>query len=220
MIYCCYFVPREGAHPTAVLSDYAKLWPIMHRSLRKLGHQLVHITDMHTPSWGDSVARFNVDPATTVYSRDVAWLRFVESLPHDEHACMIEPDTMMLKDIPPIKPGFDMVLLSRPQKTIPGWFKLARRRAVPFLREVVSRYDGQPDERRVFHGDIFALHRAVGLGDNERAVTIPSLAHGVRIEIRDWTRYGFRKSPNSDPFFLQFKGTSKHEMLRFHDAND
>ena len=120
MIYACYFVPREGVHPHASLEDYAAMWPIMHRSVKKLGHELVHITDMHTECWGDAAFRVNVDPATTVFSRDVAWAEFVRQLPDGETAVMVEPDTLMLMNVPDILPGKDCVVLRRPQKCVPG----------------------------------------------------------------------------------------------------
>lgn len=202
MRYCVYFVPREGVHPTAKLSDYSLLWPIMHKSVRKLGHKLVHLTDLHTPSWGDEVWRTDVDPATTVYSRDVAWARYVEALPEGEQACMIEPDTILLRDIPPVKDKHDLVLLKR-DKGACGWFKLAKRSAAPFFRIVVDEYFNIPVNFHSFHGDLGALERAQRRG------------HGCRIEWRDWHRYGFRKDPNSDPYLLQFKGTSKSDMLAY-----
>lgn len=199
MIYAVYFVPRDGVHPVATLDDYRRLWPIMKASVNKLGHKLVHLTDEYTQCWGDSVWRTNVDAAKTVFSRDVAWLRYVAQLPEGEQACMIEPDTVLLKDIPPIKDGFDFVLLKRSKPVIPGWFKLAKKSAVPFLMQVVHEYLDIPECDHTFHGDIEALHRAVK-------------RFAWRIEWRDWTRYGFRKAPHLDPYLLQYKGTSKHEM--------
>lgn len=204
MKVCVYFVPREGVHPTAKLDDYYRLWPIMKRHVNQLGYSLVHLTDMHTPNMGDEVERFHVPPETTIYSRDVAWWFYVRSLPDDETACMIEPDTVLLKEIPPLSEGYDLVLLRRSKPIIPGWFKMARRSATEFFAQVSSEYLGMPDRDWVFHGDITALHRVVKRN-----------THGCKIEWRDWTRYGFRKAPNADPIMLQFKGDSKHEMLRF-----
>lgn len=213
MIYACYFVPREGVHPHAKLSDYEHLWKIMHRSLRKLGHKLVHITDLHTESWGDSEFRIDVDPATTVYSRDVAWAEFVRRLPDGEEACMVEPDTIMLRDIPPIQKGADCVILRRPEKVVPGWFKLAKNTAAPLYDAVVRAYDHFPDHFRAFHGDIKALHYVLGFAPGQRAHTIPHEVGGVKIESRNWVAYGSR-SPNTDSYLLQFKGISKKMMLR------
>jgi len=213
MRYVVFFVPREGIHPCASLEDYSKLWPIMHRSVKRLGHELVHLTDKVTPCMGDSVHRVDVDPATTIYSRDVAWRDYVASLPDGEQACMIEPDTYMLRSIPPIADGFDMVLLRRPYKVIPGWFKLATNRAIPFYDRVLREWEAFTGDLRVFHGDIGALHRACSIPDGESAHTIPEIVDGVRIESRDWWRYGFRKADNR-PYFLQFKGESKADMLR------
>lgn len=214
MIYVVYFVPLEGAHPHASLDLYKRIWPIMHKSVHAIGGKLVHLTDLHTERWGDSAFRVDVDSQTTIYSRDVAWLEFLRKLPTGEQACMIEPDTLMLKPVPPIADGFDMALLRRPEKCVPGWFKLATNRAVPFYERVMREWDSLTGDLRVFHGDIGALHRACGIADGDTAHTIPSLVEGVRIEVREWHRYGFRKSPQSDPYFLQFKGTSKEGMLK------
>lgn len=211
MRYVVYFVPREGVHPHATLDDYRKLFPIMHESVRGLGHKLVHLTDLTSPCLGDEVWRTDVSARTTVFSRDVAWARYVEALPDGEQACMIEPDTLMLKDIPGISDGYDMVVLRRPQSCVPGWFKLARNTAAPLLWKIVDNYQSLSDEMHVFHGDINALHAALSIPDGQTAHTIPSVAEGVRIEVRDWDMYGFRKT--SGQFFLQFKGTSKRDML-------
>lgn len=215
MIYAVYFVPREGVHPNATLEDYGKLWPIMHRSVNRLGHKLVHITDMHTESWGDDVYRVDVSAETTVYSRDVAWARFVADLGSDT-AVMVEPDTLMLKDVPDIRPNCDLCVLRRPESCVPGWFKMSRKASAPFYEDVVRSYAGLPSEMLAFHGDIKALHKTLGIPDGQKAHTIPSHAAGCKIDVRDWHRYGFRKT--SDQFFLQFKGTSKQDMLAYGDT--
>jgi hypothetical protein len=187
----------------------------MHQSVRQLGHKLIHITDETTPSWGDEVFRVpGLRTEHTMWSRDVAWLKYIESLDGNEQACMIEPDTVMLRDVPPIKDGCDMVLLRRPESCIPGWFKLAKASAAPFYAQVVANYELIPGELRSFHGDIHALHMACGLTREDTGHTLPSEAHGVRIESRDWPCYGFRK-PHSgwqNQVFLQYKGFSKELM--------
>lgn len=213
MRYVVYFVPKESIHPCTSLDLYKKLWPIMKKSVNDLGHELVHITDDHTPCWGDSAFRIELDPSTTIYSRDVAWLAYLASLKDREQACMIEPDTILVRDIPPIKKGCNMVLLQRPQSYMAGWFKLATKLAMPFYRQVIKNYDGLPEEMKVFHGDIRALHRTIGIGDHEKAERIPMEACGVKIEVRNWYQYGFRKG--HDPYLLQFKGGSKPEMLKW-----
>lgn len=211
MIFTVYFVPREGVHPHASLADYGRLWPIMHRSVKKLGHRLMHITDMATPSWGDDTFRVDVDPATTVYSRDVAWAKFVASIPDDEQACMIEPDTVMLREFPPIVEGRDLVLLRRPSDCIPGWFKLATNQATPFFEQVVDEYKHVPLHERCFHGDMKALLRAYS-GEEKPLTRWPGSAQGCEIEWRDWKQYGHRGTIGA--YFHQYKGNSKHEMLR------
>lgn len=213
MIYTCYFVPKAGIHPTASVDIYEKLWPIMLKSVHKLGHKLVHITDSTTPSWGDSVYRVpGLDADTTIYSRDVAWLHYLRHLPIGEQACMIEPDTYMLREMPPLATGCNMALLTRPSKQVPGWFRLSTRRAVTFYQALVDHYQDLSREQHVFHGDIIALHRALGLPENGKAHWIPSYAHGAHIESRNWLQYGFRKG-GGNPVMWQFKGTSKDEML-------
>lgn len=211
MRYCVFFVPRDGVHPCASLDLYRKLWPIMHESVARLGHRLTHITDLQTECWGDDVFRIDLDPSTTIYSRDIAWLAFLQSMPDGEQACMIEPDTYMLREVPPIGDRHDLVVLRRPISRVPGWFRLATNRAVPFYREVVRQYDRMDESMRVFHGDILAIHRTLGIADDAKADVFPSMVHGCRIEVRDWVLYGFRKTRGQ--YFLQFKGTSKEQML-------
>jgi hypothetical protein len=211
MIYAVFFVPAEGVHPVAKLEWYPKLWSRMHESARKLGIQITHLTDTHTESWGDQVFRTELDPLKTVYSRDVSWARFVEQLEPGQQACMIEPDTILCKHVPPIRPCHDLVVLRRPEKCVPGGFKLATREAAPFYRKVVENYAHVPTELHSFHGDIHALHRTLGIKPGERAHTIPRIVEGCRIEARDWYAYGYRKHP--DPYLLQYKGTSKTQLL-------
>lgn len=214
MKYAVYFVPREGVHPHATLDDYQRLWPIMHRSVRALGHRLIHITDDNTANWGDECFRVpGLDPSTTMRSRDVAWHQFVQSLQPGEQACMIEPDTVMLRDVPPIAEGHDMVLLRRPESVVPGWFKLAKRTAEPFYRAVVENYAHVDRSLWAFHGDIRALHMTLGIG--KTANLLPTERCGVRIEVRDWPCYGFRKAHARmrEQVFHQYKGTSKADML-------
>jgi hypothetical protein len=215
MKYTIFWVPNEGVHPHASLETYKRIWPKMHQSVRQLGHKLVHLTDETTPSWGDEVFRVpGLNPQHTMWSRDVAWLKYIESLDTDEQACMIEPDTVMLRDVPLIKDGYDMVLLRRPESCIPGWFKLAKRSAAPFYAQVVANYDLIPMGLWSFHGDIDALHMACGMSRQDTAHTLPTQVHGVRIESRDWPCYGFRK-PHANmkqQVFFQYKGFSKEQM--------
>jgi len=213
MIYAVYFVPAPGAHPCNGIELYDQLWPIMLASVHRIGGKLVHITDEHTPSRGDSVFRVPVDPATMIYSRDVAWTEFLRSIGDQDEAAMIEPDTYMLRPVPRIRQGCDAVLLTRASKQVPGWFKIGTRRAVPLWEAVVREYSGLSPEQHVFHGDIVAMHRALGIGEGKRAAVIPEMAHGVRIESRPWTDYGLRKGNQKTKVFLQYKGKSKSDML-------
>lgn len=215
MNYTIFWVPNEGVHPHASLETYKRIWPKMHQSVRQLGHKLIHITDETTPSWGDEVFRVpGLNAQHTMKSRDVAWLKYIESLDADEQACMIEPDTLMMREVPPIKDGYDMVLLRRPQACVPGWFKLAKRSAAPFYRRVVANYESVPENLWALHGDTDALRMACGIAANQPAKSIPSHLHGVNIEVRDWWCYGYRKPhPNmKQQVFFQFKGSSKDEM--------
>jgi hypothetical protein len=215
MKYTIFWVPNEGVHPHATQETYDRIWPIMHRSVRKLGHKLIHITDEKTPSLGDEVYRVpGLNPKHTMKARDEAWLNFLLSLDADEQACMIEPDTLMLRDVPPISDGYDMVLLRRFESCVPGWFKLAKRSAAPFYQQVVDNYANVPQDLWGFHGDIHALHMACGIGAKETAHAIPSEACGVTIEVRNWPCYGFRKAHSNmrNQVFFQFKGTSKKDM--------
>lgn len=215
MKYTIFWVPNEGVHPHATQETYDRIWPIMHNSVRKLGHKLIHITDEKTPSLGDEVYRVpGLNPKHTMKSRDEAWLNFLLSLDADEQACMIEPDTLMLRDVPPISDGYDMVLLRRSKACVPGWFKLAKRSAAPFYQQVVANYQTVPEKLWGLHGDTDALRMACGMSANETAYTIPAHLHGVAIEVRDWWCYGYRKAhpQMKHQVFFQFKGNSKQDM--------
>jgi len=214
VIYAAYFAAAEGAHPcVSSVSIYKDLWEVMIGAVHRLGHEVVHITDMASESWGDHVFRVDVDPLTVVYSRDVAWAAFVESLDDDSQAMMIEPDTLMLRPVPPLQPASDLCVLTRPGNGVPGWFRLSKKSSLPFYRDVVDAYDDMDSKLRVFHGDIGAVHRVLGIKDGGYAEDLKLVASGCTIETRSWLQYGYRKG--IDPYFLQFKGTSKEQMLRF-----
>lgn len=211
-VYCVFFVPNEGVHPCASLADYAKLWPVMHDSVRQLGHEVTHLTDMRTESWGDHVFRVDVDAKTTVRSRDIVWAEFVRQLGPDETAIMIEPDTVMVRPIPDLRDGCDLVILRRPGACVSGGFKMARRSAAPFFDAVVRQYGQIDPSQHPFHGDVLALHRTLGIKPGKTADNIPDQAEGCRIDVREFRDYGWRGS--RAPYLLQFKGASKSLMLR------
>jgi hypothetical protein len=210
VIYVCFFVPNADCHPDFELGIYDAIWPIMHRSLRDNGCELVHLTDAVTTSRGDSVFRVDgIDPKKTMLSRDIAWLRFLEQMPKDDQVCMVEPDTMMVRPVTPLDDEHDLVLLRRYANISPG-FRLAKKTSLPFYRAVMAAWKGVPVEKHVFHGDVDALHAATGATD---AMHIPLRRHGCSIDIRGWEYYIGKGSKNAE--LWNFKGTSKRAMLQF-----
>jgi hypothetical protein len=208
VIYAVYFAQSTHPHPCGEVPPYRDQWAAMHRSARKLGLKVWHLTDRSSESWGDETFRSDVDPDTIVYSRDVAWAQFIRQLPDGEQACMIEPDCIMLKKIPPT--NRDMVLLHRPHKVPAGWFKLGTRKAAPFFDAVAEEYSSMTPEEHVWHGDITAIMNLIGTKGGERGWKVPATVKGVQIESRPCALYGGEKKANA--FFHQYKGSSKSKM--------
>lgn len=206
----CYFAAAEGSHPNCSTADYDKMWPVMEASVNRCGYDLIHLTSQDDVARCERTVRVDVDPATVMYSRELAWLQFLEQHAEGQQVVLVEPDCFLLRSIPPLREDCDMMLLLRPGKSLPCGFRLATQGAIPFYREVVRRYSTLPDDQKVFHGDVRVHHEILGLGPLG-ANNIPRAACGVRIEQRDWTDYTSKLWKKAVAW--NFKGTSKHIML-------
>ena len=211
MIVTCYYSPVEGGHPSCDTSLYDDLWPIMLKSCARLGYKVVHLTTKDAEAKTDNVVRYDLDPEKVMFSREVAWLRFLESMGNDtEQVVLVEPDAILRKPIPPLTTG-DVMFLRRPNKNEPCGFRLATRKAAPLYERIVSIYSTLTDADKRFHGDVNAHHQALGIRD---ATTIPSKVGSVNIEVRNWEHYTTAMK-RADAVAWNFKGTSKPKMLRF-----
>lgn len=210
----CYFAAAEGSHPHCSISDYDKMWPVMQASVERQGYELVHLTGMEDRARCRETFRVDVDPATVMFSREVAWLRFLNSLQDSETAVLIEPDCYLLRQIPDLHPSSDFMLLTRPGRVIPSGFRMARRTAMPFYEAVVDAYAKMPHEKKVFHGDVDAQHELLSVSRSHGIP--PSTWRGLVIERRNWIHYTSKLW--RDAVAWNFKGTSKHYMLAMADG--
>lgn len=218
MKVACYFAAAEGAHPNCSTSDYDKMWPVMQASVERQGYQLIHLTTWNDPARCEKVFRVDADPATVMFSREVAWLEFLYSLEDDEEAVLVEPDAYLLRPIPQLAIGADMMLLRR-YKTLPCGFRLAKKSAIPFYEAVVREYDKMDREHKTFHGDAQTHHRLLGIGPRgARFEGYGSFMRweSVNIEIRDWLDYTSKLWRKAVAW--NFKGDSKHIMLAMADG--
>lgn len=210
MKVACYYAAAEGAHPHCTPSEYDIIWPVMQRSVERHGYELIHLTGQDDPAKCDNVFRTIIRPETVMFSREIAWVDFLRSLDDGEEAVLIEPDAYLNKPIPPLTYG-DMMLLHRPNKSLPSGFRLCTNKALPFYEAVVQNYRSYPYADKVFHGDVKVHHALLGLG-KQGAVNIPRSCRGVRIEIRDWLDYTSKRWAKAVAW--NFKGTSKTTMLQ------
>lgn len=215
MRIACYFAAApDGAHPECSLADYDTIWPVMQKSVEDQGYELIHLTSLEDMARCRSVFRVDVDPATVMFSREIAWLRFLESLSDGEEAVLIEPDCVMRKPIPSLVIG-DAMLLSRPGRPMPSGFRLATNKAIPFYRAVVDHYTLASPERKVFHGDIDSTAHVLGI-DRDCVRRLPLRWREVRFEHRNWLDYTSKLWRHAVAW--NFKGTSKHIMLDMADG--
>jgi len=204
----CYYAAAAGAHPDADPELYDRIWPIMLKSFADHGHDVIHLTDLDDMARSDLCYRFDVDPKTVIYSRELAWLGFLNRLAVGEVAVLVEPDAILRKPIAPLEG--DMLLLTRPGKSIPCGFRMATRAAIPFYEEIVRRMGTYPREQKVFHGDVRAHRETLKLPRGESGY-LPSEWDGVLIESRPAEFYTDR---HPDATLWNFKGRSKKDMLQ------
>ena len=205
----CYYAAAEGAHPHCAPTDYDRLWPVMQESVERQGYELTHLTTSDEPAKCKNVFRTVIRPETVMFSREVAWLDFLRTLPDGESAVLIEPDAYLLRPIPPLVYG-DMMLLYRPEKSLPSGFRLCTNRAIPYYEAVVQTYRSYSHADKGFHGDVKVQHKLLGLGTHG-AINIPRSCRGVKIEVRNWIHYTSKLW--HDAVAWNFKGTSKQIML-------
>jgi hypothetical protein len=211
MKIACYFAAaKNGAHPECSLEDYDRIWPVMMENVARHGYDLIHLTSLHDKPRARTVARIDVNPETVMLSREIAWLRFLEQLPHGEQAVLIEPDCVLRKPIPPLLAGKDALLLKRPGRPMPSGFRIATRRAIPFYKAVVDLYRWATPQKQTFHGDIDCTAKVLGI-DRDCVRYLPSHWKTVHFEHRDWIDYTSKLWKKAVAW--NFKGTSKHIML-------
>lgn len=198
MIVCCYYSPVVGGHPHCTPSEYDQIWPVMQRSVEAQGYELVHLTTRDAEAKCAKVFRYDGDPNLVMWTRELAWLEFLRSVPDDEQVVMVEPDCMLLRQVPRLHNNADLMLLRRYKGTVPAGFRLARKSAIPFYEAVVAEYSTYPEEHKKFHGDAGAL-----LAVAKRP--------GWNIEWRSWLLYTSKLW--RDAVAWNFKGTSKITML-------
>lgn len=206
----CYFADAKGGHQDATLADYDVLWRVMQESVERHGYELIHLTSLHEPARCAHVVRYNVDPETIMFSREVCWLQFLQAQPPGEQVVLVEPDCYLLKQIPPLAPDNDCLLLVRPGRPMPSGFRLATVRATPFYEAVVQHYMTLPHAKKVMHGDVDSI--AAVLGVNRDDASNPPRSFGtVDFEHRPWTDYTSKLWRHAVAW--NFKGWSKKTML-------
>jgi len=214
MRIACYYAAAPGTHPNATPELYDRIWPIMQDSLLEHGYELDHLTDLEDKARGHRCFRFDVDPATVMFSREIAWLRYLERLPPGETAVMVEPDCLLRKPIPELTDGA-FLMLRRPGASPPSGFRMATREAIPFYEAMVRHYNGLSREEQVFHGDVRCLRELLGIKPRG-AGDMPRMWRGIPIEVRNASDYTTHGTP--DAVAWNFKGSSKPRMLHHNRA--
>lgn len=207
----CYFAAAEGVHPHCTVAEYDEIWPVMQASVERQGYELIHLTGREDKARCKTVLRYDIDPAVVMYSREVAWAGFLETLEDGEQAVLVEPDAYLLRPIPPLRDDKDMLLLRRPGKSLPSGFRLAKRSALPFYREVVRVYSGMSDGLKKLHGDVAAQQQVLGVLPRG-AGDLPAQWGSVHFEHRFFGEYTSKMLEGAVAW--NFKGRSKEQMLK------
>jgi hypothetical protein len=210
----CYFADADGSHPHCSTAEYDRIWPVMQKSVERCGYELIQLTSRKDKPRCANVVRYDIDPATVMFSREVAWLAYLEQA--QEEVVMVEPDCFMLRPVPPLADGKDMLLLQRPGRVLPSGFRLAKASAAPFYRAVVEEYSKWSHDDKVFHGDCKVHHLLLGIGKGG-AIDPPTSWNSVQIEVRNWIDYTSKLWRRAVAW--NFKGTSKDKMLAMADGH-
>lgn len=181
------------------------IYKILFRQFVEIGHkhgiQTVHLTTPDHEGWGDETIRYDLDARTPMYSREVAFLRY---LTEAEEGCywFTEPDARIVKMFPPLKADAAFLYRDHDVPMTPS-FRLVTKKAVPFFEAVLGLYTGRKD----WHGDSEAwlkLHQLLGspkIGLHEWS--------GIRYEMRDYNDYTTR----TGTYVHHYKFRSKEDLL-------
>lgn len=216
MICVVYWASAEGAHPHASVDLNKRVWPIMHRQVRKMGYELTVLTvpgekiDMPHEHRID----FDVDPKKCALAREQAWSEFLgRHLSDAETAVMVEPDTFLRKPVPDIADGFDLVLFRRNMRPTPCCLRIAKPTAYSYYALMARLAAECPPEKHIWGCDMDAQDKMLShTGD---PMVLPRDVQLCLIEARDWRDYCMDPSTgHKDAIAWCFNGSKgKQRML-------
>lgn len=204
----------EGAHPSGRLDVYKQIWPVMHRRVKEVGYKLTWLTVPSEKNDMPCDERLNFDVTDvrrSALAREEAWMQYLERHVSDtDQVAQIEPDTYLRREIPPLGPDHDMILIRRDKPPTPTCFKLVKKSAMPFYAEILKRIPTLHSSLHTWCGDAAAQEQLVP--DCRRP---PSEVFGVRIEVREFRDYCLTQGGNGNAVCWTYNGhfSKKRRML-------
>lgn len=197
-------------------------------SVESLGYHPVLLTDKKTPSPIDAY-RLEVGGELMVQNVSLQ----LEFLKEYERVLFIDSDILILKDISPVFDRMDEMKCSlgltwRDKKQFPINYGVifATRSAVPFFEFILENVKSQPEDRRKWYAnqfavrDLFSEEERIGMGRFERMgrFKIHKTEMG-RILMLPGCEYNFSTKEGSkvlDQYIVHFKGDRKPQMGEIH----
>lgn len=139
---------------------YKTLFENFRRQCHKHKIEVIHLSTEGHEGWGDVNIHYAGDPLEIVYNREVFFTKFLEEAEDDTY-WFAEPDQQILKMFPALETDLAVTLRPGDGVAITPSFRLAKKTALPFFKEVLSYFDGRKD----WHGDSGAfakMYKAMG----------------------------------------------------------
>lgn len=190
---------------------YKRLFDGFKNNVKKYGIDTIHLTLDGQEGWGDENKYYsNLNPRNVIYNREVCFVRFLTDAPDDVY-WFTEPDARVLKPIPQIKDGIDLVLLYRPRDGVPMTpsFRIARKSALPFFIEVMEEMKKQPKDTWAWNGDSVAwnsMYKKIGSPKKLGLFRYKK----INIEFRDYILY---TAMDDSGIIRHYKGGNKQQLV-------
>lgn len=208
------FYHADAHHPCSYKpSIYYQMVARLIESANQFGYGVIHLTDEKNAAMTVPCLRYPVQAREVMLSRERAFYWFLEKSCDDSQQYMlVEPDSIFVKAVPPLPEGKDFMLLRRPGDNYPPGVRLCRRSALPFYQEVLHYYEQHVSpSRRDWHGDVDAMHMALGNWPEKDAVNPPTSWRGLGIDVREYRDYVSSRQ-HKGSVMLHWKGASKQAL--------
>ncbi len=196
---------------------YEKCWSELIRSAHSHGYTVIQLTAKdEATTYGDDVLRFDVVPRTMNYSREICLAAFLsEHAEADEQYVLLEPDFSILRPLPGIPDGIDLVLLSREYRqknAVPG-VRFFRRSALPFFERCRDECSEMTVKKKRWNCDVKAMAKVIGSWDKYQDGDIQEHC-GVKVLFRSARPYGLAPGER-DPYLLNLSKVPEYQGWKY-----